>query len=443
MCDTFVAIPAHTASGNLIFGKNSDREPNEAQAIVRFPASKTDAKTLHCTYITIPQVSETHEVILSKPFQMWGAEMGINEHGLVIGNEAVFTKIKIAKKNTGLTGMDLLRLALERCKTALSALETITELLEQYGQDACGGYENRSFFYHNSFIIADSSEAWVLETAGRHWAAQKVRGFHSISNGLTIGEDYDLLSSQAINFARRQGSLKKGQNFNFKKSYSDWFYTKMSNCKLRQAQSSDLGNQCKGTFSVRDATDILSTHPVNSTDFQPSKCTSASICMHATGLTNPSQTTGSMIAEIREELPATIWLTGTSTPCLSVYKPFFIGSKWEIDTPGNKADNSLWWQAELLHRSICKDYQKGFLLIKQDRQALQEQFFQQEASLFQKISDKTTLYQFSKNALDEYYHYLKKWKSKLAENKLKEWSWNPFYRQFIKQKNRIVIPVRR
>ena len=30
MCDTFVALPSHTASGNLIFAKNSDREPNEA-----------------------------------------------------------------------------------------------------------------------------------------------------------------------------------------------------------------------------------------------------------------------------------------------------------------------------------------------------------------------------------------------------------------------------
>ncbi len=130
MCDSFVALPRHTASGNLIFGKNSDREPNEAQAIVRIPGGITDSTALRCTYIEIPQVERTNEVILSKPFQMWGAEMGVNEHGLVIGNEAVFTKIKFAKSNNGLTGMDMVRLALERCSTAKEALLTITELLE-------------------------------------------------------------------------------------------------------------------------------------------------------------------------------------------------------------------------------------------------------------------------------------------------------------------------
>lgn len=39
---------------------------------------------------------------------MWGAEMGANEHGLVIGNEAVWTKID-DDKTEKLLGMDLLR----------------------------------------------------------------------------------------------------------------------------------------------------------------------------------------------------------------------------------------------------------------------------------------------------------------------------------------------
>jgi hypothetical protein len=33
MCDTFIAMPSSTGDGAILFGKNSDREPNEAQAL--------------------------------------------------------------------------------------------------------------------------------------------------------------------------------------------------------------------------------------------------------------------------------------------------------------------------------------------------------------------------------------------------------------------------
>ena len=93
MCDTMIATGLITAQGNSIFAKNSDRQPNEGQELVWFPARVNEpGSNLQCTYINISQVKETHAVLLSQPFWMWGAEMGVNEHGLVIGNEAVFSK---------------------------------------------------------------------------------------------------------------------------------------------------------------------------------------------------------------------------------------------------------------------------------------------------------------------------------------------------------------
>jgi dipeptidase len=409
MCDTFVALPDHTVSGNLIFGKNSDREPNEAQAIIRLPATETNQQVVRCTFIQVPQVKRTYEVILSKPFQMWGAEMGVNEHGVVIGNEAVFTKIKIPKANDGLTGMDMVRLALERSKTAKNALLTIAELLESYGQDACGGYRNKNFFYHNSFLIADSHSAWVLETAGRHWVAQRVDGFRSISNGLTIGSDFDLISPDAVGFAVRKGWTKSRNRFEFRQAYSDWLYTKGSNCRARQTRTTDLGQSRGGDFDVSEAIKILRTHDHEPSQFAPEKSSSASICMHPTGMTNPSQTNGSMVVEIRQHEPATVWLTGTSMPCLSVYLPCFFGEDDTIENPLNEStwnspaenpDDSLWWKAERLHRHVCRNYSDDSRRMFESRDELQGQFIEAEQQISQTSSALEKRLEFSTNAVE-------------------------------------------
>lgn len=67
----------------------------------------------------------------------------------------------------------LSRLGLERGKTAKEALDQMTSLLEKHGQGgSCA--EGEAWSYHNSYIIADRTEAWVLETAGDWWAAEKV-----------------------------------------------------------------------------------------------------------------------------------------------------------------------------------------------------------------------------------------------------------------------------
>ena len=180
MCDTIVALGSATEEGFTLFGKNSDREPDEAQNILIVPRKNHDLnETVQCAYLTIPQVPETARVLLCQPFWMFGAEMGANEYGVVIGNEAIFTKEKPDK--IGLTGMDLIRLALERSRTARQALEVIIELLEEHGQGGNCGYRFK-LKYMNSFLIADKKEAYVLETVKTWWAWKKIKDVWSISN---------------------------------------------------------------------------------------------------------------------------------------------------------------------------------------------------------------------------------------------------------------------
>ena len=107
--------------------------------------------------------------------------------GVVIGNEAVWNRLSDSDHDLQprLLGMDLLRLGLERGASARSAVDTITSLLDQYGQGGQCSDIVPDFSYHNSFLIADKHEAWVLETANKLWVAEKVESGHrNISNCL-------------------------------------------------------------------------------------------------------------------------------------------------------------------------------------------------------------------------------------------------------------------
>lgn len=104
MCDTLVAVGSATADGVTILAKNSDRQPNEAQLLTHIPrATHRPGSRIKCTYIEVPQVAETYEVLLSRPFWLWGGEMGANEWGVAIGNEAVLPAATRTRSTPGST----------------------------------------------------------------------------------------------------------------------------------------------------------------------------------------------------------------------------------------------------------------------------------------------------------------------------------------------------
>ena len=86
-----------TSRGRSIFDQNSDRHPNEAQEVTIIPKLKIDDSTvIETTYIKVRPFSfmkQGQRCLLCKPVWMWGAEMGSNAAGVIIGNEAAFPKI--------------------------------------------------------------------------------------------------------------------------------------------------------------------------------------------------------------------------------------------------------------------------------------------------------------------------------------------------------------
>ena len=355
MCDTMVALPGCTGDGSLLFAKNSDREPNEPHIIVCVPSRRVEAgDSIKCTYISVENSPSedllTNAAILFKPSWIWGAEMGVNEKGLVIGNEAVFTREKV-EDNT-LLGMDILRLALEMCSSAKEALNYIIVLIEKYGQGGKAGY-TQNLKYHNSYIIADFSEAYVLETAGRHWIYEKVKDIHSISNTISIRNKFEGCSSQLIEHALAKGWCRSREEFDFKSCYESKLHPHFTKGDIRRSTAEKYLREKVGSLSVSDMKAILRSHG-GKKDVENFRTGSMEcVCMHAGGGLITSQTTGSFVVQLKDG-KVNIWATGSSIPCISVFKPiWFSDCNEEFFTEQNKERLVEYWKSiELFHRMI-------------------------------------------------------------------------------------------
>ncbi|MBN2555281.1 MAG: C69 family dipeptidase [Anaerolineales bacterium] len=385
MCDTMVALGNVTLDGSTLFAKNSDRQPNEAHELVYVPAADHEnGEQVECTYVPIPQVAHTYAVFLAKPYWIWGAEMGSNEHGVTIGNEAVWSKIP-AKKEPGLIGMDFLRLGLERGKTAREALDVIAALIEEHGQSGNYGHTH-SLYYHNSFLIADADEAWVLETVDRMWIAEKVREIRAISNRYSIGNHWDFISDGVVEFAARKGWCKSRQDFHFARCFSDFIYSRFTFSAQRRSCATALMEAKKGKITELDLMSILRDHGTNGeAAWSPGRgLANVSICWHAgPGPIRNSQSVGSMVSSISRE-EQTHWVTGTSAPCTSMFKPIWLdaGVPDTGERPGGTyKPGSMWWKHETMHREVLRDFPARLALLQEGRDQLEASFIERAHAL--------------------------------------------------------------
>lgn len=362
-CDTWVALQDATADHSVILAKNSDRPPMEAQVLVQFPRQHhAPGEMVKCTYIEIPQAAETYENIGSKLWWAYGYEQGMNEYGVAIGNEAVFSKEPVQWGN-GLLGMDLLRLGLERGKTAYEAMHVMIDLLEKYGQSGdceyAGDWGHAN--YHNSYIIADPHEAWVLETAGRYWAAKHLtHGVFSISNIYLIEHDWDEAHPQLVEHAIEMGWTKSAKDFNFARDYGDYWRKESKNPGGMQIRRNMTMSCLRRDFShVTPASMMaISRNHLEGTfvapRWSPAEAFWATPCLHDTPQSG-YHSAASMVAQLRANMPPLlrqVYWASFSNPCSNVFKPFYlhgptIPASYAIGTSTYSAESPWWWANRL------------------------------------------------------------------------------------------------
>lgn len=314
MCDTLCVI----GSGRTLFGKNSDRPVAEAQVVEAY-APRRAGGTVRTQYLELPDAG-AGRVLGSRPTWLWGLEHGVNEHRVAIGNEKVWTTDDPHAVPPALLGMDLVRLGLERARSADEAIDVMTSLLALHGQGG-SGEPDADEPYWSSFLVADPHGAWVLETSGRTWAARPVEHGASISNRISLSTDW----------TRASADVDPGSDFDrwrpqdMSTGHADKRLTATGACVATAASA----------VGPRDVVATLRHHGErawgrpgdDADDVSPvprevhGDGTGITVCMH---IRDYQATAASMVAElpVSADEAARAWVA-LGAPCASVYVPVF------------------------------------------------------------------------------------------------------------------------
>jgi dipeptidase len=213
-------------TGSIIV-KNRDLGTNTLSEIGLHQAAQLPKDAVYrAAYIDIPNVAQTYKFIGSRTAGRWGYGMGINEHQVAVADNDAPSRDKMDWK-ASLHDNDVVRLILERAKTARQGVEIATKLVETYGQ-AWNGI---------MFEIGDPNEIWVVEVTGRRWAAKRYTDTVAVrTNQYQLTDNYDLASDDLISFAVEQGWVDKGvKRINFRGVYgTDTLYPNDNELKARK-----------------------------------------------------------------------------------------------------------------------------------------------------------------------------------------------------------------
>lgn len=348
-CDTMVALAGATADGQTLFAKNSDRTREECQPLMQVGrAEHGPASTVPCDFREIPQVGVTYAHVGSRPHWSWGYEHGFNEHQVAIGNEALFSRFPESEE-TRLTGMDLVRLGLERGRSASESVEAITDVVTRFGQGRFAGNSEFSD-YDNGLIVADPREAYIIETAGHEWAVKRVDRAIGISNVHSIVTDWTGLSPGAERTAIEKGwwTADSGR-FDFREAYLDVEKSLAGSGANRRARSCAVLEDHDGAVDLRDMIGLVGDHS-DGKDPHASPGTTIpsdwSVCMHY-GEKVTGNTAATLIAHLCDDgsrLP--VYWCSFYSPCLGVFLPTFSEGRLPkvLSVGGERSsDGSPWW----------------------------------------------------------------------------------------------------
>ena len=270
--------------------------------------------------------------------------------------------------------MDILRLALERGRTAREAVDVSIAMLEEYGQGGPCCREDADWTYENSFLFADSEGAYVLETAGRsHWCWERVGAgqVRNISNGISIRSNWGGISKDIRNICLRNSWWDGVSDFDWKKAVASggsvaglqsYGREAAGQCHLQSIKEESIAmEENPPTFEhwVKRMVDIL-------------KDEDSGICFRDV---HGFCSTGSQVSWIESPRNARHFFTGASDPLGGTpYKLFRFSDSTSDSDHGSNRLWDLWRRRTLSRLSLADD-------VKLDLKVLEDDGFSEHPSL--------------------------------------------------------------
>ncbi len=238
--------------------------------------------------------------------------------------------------------MDLVRLGLERARTAAEAVDVLTGLLETIGQGGIADAAHQAA-YDSSFLIADPTEAFVLETAGSDYAVAPFSAGVAISNRIML-EDFDRFRDPVQDTAFADVRLAASRRF---------LASTASGGLTPAATAGHLRDHGTGPWGAPGTAGPVHLPPTEA----GADGSGVSVCMHVRGRV---VTTASMIAELSPHLaegaPLRVYVAAGS-PCVSIYVPAFprTAAGPPPFVPRELSGEELWHAADALRQLVETD----------------------------------------------------------------------------------------
>ncbi len=235
------AADSHWLYGELYFHKAARFKPGTMLQINEWDTCRplgsiTQAES---TYQTMGNMNE-HQLIIAET--TWGGrESQVNPDGIMDYGSLIY-------------------ITLQRARTAREAIQCIVELANTYGYPSEG----------ETFSIADTQEAWIMELVGKGekkgivWVARRIPDGYicAHANQARIGtfplDDPEncLYAPDVIDFARENGWFEgKDEDFNFRHAYNPMDFGAARGCEARAWAAFNI--LCDGKFTyIKDGEEV-------------------------------------------------------------------------------------------------------------------------------------------------------------------------------------------